>query len=92
MRQLHSADGPTFQLEPIAVKVGGKLQNDCCEPQAGCIARAAGKVSIDCGPSLVEGLSKFLERVGFVGDAVAKRCVVHDETPIRALGKSGGES
>ena len=89
--RLHSADGPTFQLEPIAITVCGKLQNDCLEPQAGCIARAACKVSIECRPSPVEVLSKFLERIGIVGGAVAKRRVVHDGTPIRALEKSGGE-
>ena len=83
--QLHSADGPTFQLEQIAVTVCGKLQNDCREPQAGCIAGAAREVSVDCGPSPVEDLSEFLERIGIVGDAAAKRCVVHDGTPIRAL-------
>jgi hypothetical protein len=79
--QLHSADGPTFQLEQIAVTVCGKLQNDCREPQAGCIAGAACKVSIDCGPSPVEGLSEFLERIWIVGDAAAKWCVVHGGTP-----------
>ena len=88
--QLHRADGSAFQLKQIAVTVRSKLQNDCRELQARCIAGAACEVASDCSPSPVEGLSEFFQRVGIVGDAAAVRCVVHDRTPFPALGQEWG--
>jgi hypothetical protein len=32
----------------------------------------------------------FFQRVGIVGDAAAVRCVVHDRTPMPALGQEWG--
>jgi hypothetical protein len=64
--QLHRADGSAFQLKQIAVTVRSKLQNDCRELQARCIAGAAREVASDCSPSPVEGLSEFFQRPGIV--------------------------
>jgi hypothetical protein len=58
---------------------------------ASCKRAASRKLPVkllgDCRPSPVEGLSEFSQRVGIVGDAAAERYVVHDRTPIRALGQ-----
>ena len=90
--QLHRADGSAFQLKQIAVTVRSKLQNDCRELQARCIAGTACEVASDCSPSPVEGLSDFFQRVGIVADAAAARCVVHDRPQFQRLGQSGGYS